>query len=227
MKRVSKIAENLEKIRATLPFGTVLTAVSKFHPVESLKEAYAAGQRVFGESRVQELQRKVELMPADTRWHFIGHLQSNKVRALVKLPVDLVESVDSERILNLIDDESAAAGKITRVLLQLHVAAEETKTGFSPDELADFFERRAFRKLKATHICGIMGMASNTDDTRRIADDFNKIAAWKHKVREMCGDELQGFDIVSMGMSHDYPIALQCGSTMVRVGTAIFGEREY
>lgn len=224
---MSTIAENLNQIRGTLPAGVVLTAVSKFHPVESLNEAYAAGQRVFGESRVQELQRKVERMPPDTRWHFIGHLQSNKVRALVKLPVDLVESVDSERILELIDEESFRAGKITRVLLQLHVAAEETKTGFSEDELADYFERRAFRRLKATHLCGIMGMASNTDDIDRIADDFRRIAAWKQKAVEICGDELCGFDIVSMGMSHDYPLALQCGSNMVRVGTAIFGEREY
>lgn len=224
---MSRIAENLKRVLSTLPEGVSLTAVSKFHAVEALQEAYAAGQRVFGESRVQELSKKVGQMPDDTRWHFIGHLQSNKVRQLIGLPVALIESVDSERLLRLIDDESVRAGKVSRVLLQVHVAREETKFGFSEAELLGYFERKAFRELKATHLCGVMGMASNTDDMARVADDFNRIARCGERVKEICGEELRGFDTVSMGMSDDYGLAMACGSTMVRVGTAIFGEREY
>lgn len=224
---MSETGENLKKILATLPAGVSLTAVSKFHPVDALMEAYEAGQRVFGESRVQELVKKVPLMPADTQWHFIGHLQSNKVRQLVGLPVALIESVDSERLLNLIDEESVRAGKVTRVLLQVHVAKEETKFGFAEEELTDYFRQKKFRNLKATHLCGVMGMASNTEDVERLLDDFRRIARCAQQARELCGDELVGFDTVSMGMSHDYGLAIECGSTIVRVGTAIFGEREY
>lgn len=224
---MSEIAENLRRILLTLPEGVGLTAVSKFHSVDALREAYDAGQRVFGESRVQELSKKVTQMPADTRWHFIGHLQSNKVRQLVGLPVALIESVDSERLLKIIDEESLRAGKISRVLMQVHVAREETKFGFSEEELYDYFGRKAFRNLKATHLCGVMGMASNTDDMARVTDDFRRIARCGERVKEICGDELTGFDTVSMGMSDDYRRAIECGSTMIRVGTAIFGEREY
>lgn len=223
---MSSIAANISRINATLPQGVTLTAVSKFHPVEALLEAYGAGQRVFGESRVQELVQKVPAMPEDVRWHFIGHLQTNKVRRLIGM-VDMIESVDSERLLAMIDAESERAGVVTRVLMQLHVAAEETKFGFTPDELTDYFRRRAFESLKATHICGVMGMATNTDDAARIRADFTLIADTFRTIRTDIAPDLRGFDTVSMGMSHDYPIAVQCGSTMVRVGTDIFGEREY
>ena len=189
-------------------------------------EAYVAGQRVFGESRVQELVAKIPQMPADVRWHFIGHLQTNKVRQVVGR-VSMIESVDSERLLDKIDAESAKAGVVTRVLMQLHVAAEETKSGFTPEELLDYFRGRRFESLKATHICGVMGMATNTDDEKRIAEDFESIARVFDTIRTEIAPDLRGFDTGSMGMSHDYPLAVSCGSTMVRVGTGIFGEREY
>lgn len=223
---MSTIAENIRKIRESLPEGVTLVAVSKFHPAEAIQEAYNAGQRNFGESRVQELAAKVPQLPGDISWHFIGHLQTNKVKQLVQLRPALIESVDTERLLDVIDREAVKLGVTVRVLMQLHVAREETKFGFSPDELMQYFADRRFESLQATHICGVMGMASNTDDQTRIADDFNLIATTFRDICTQCPD-LRGFDTVSMGMSHDYPLAVDCGSTMVRVGTAIFGERQY
>ncbi len=223
---MSTIAENIRKIRESLPEGVTLVAVSKFHPAEAIQEAYNAGQRNFGESRVQELAAKVLQLPGDISWHFIGHLQTNKVKQLLQLRPALIESVDTERLLDVIDREAVKLGVTVRVLMQLHVAREETKFGFSPDELMQYFADRRFESLQATHICGVMGMASNTDDQTRIADDFNLIATTFRDICTQCPD-LRGFDTVSMGMSHDYPLAVGCGSTMVRVGTAIFGERQY
>lgn len=223
---MSTIAENIRKIRESLPEGVTLVAVSKFHPAEAIQEAYNAGQRNFGESRVQELAVKVPQLPDDINWHFIGHLQTNKVKQLLQLRPVLIESVDTERLLDVIDREAVKLGVTARVLMQLHVAREETKFGFSPDELMQYFADRRFERLQATHICGVMGMASNTDDQTRIADDFNLIATTFRDICAQCPD-LRGFDTVSMGMSHDYPLAVDCSSTMVRVGTAIFGERQY
>ena len=223
---MSTIAENIRKIRESLPEGVTLVAVSKFHPAEAIQEAYNAGQRNFGESRVQELAVKVPQLPDDINWHFIGHLQTNKVKQLLQLRPALIESVDTERLLDVIDREAVKLGVTARVLMQLHVAREETKFGFSPDELMQYFADRRFESLQATHICGVMGMASNTDDQTRIADDFNLIASTFRYICAQCPD-LRGFGTVSMGMSHDYPLAVDCGSTMVRVGTAIFGERQY
>ena len=220
----SNIAGNLRQIKATLPESVTLVAVSKFHPAEAVAEAYGAGQRVFGESRVQELAQKVPALPADIAWHFIGHLQTNKVRQLLRLRPALIESVDTPRLLEIIDAEAEAQGIVQRVLMQLHVAREETKFGFTPDELLEWFAARSYQRLKATHICGVMGMASNTDDTARIEADFRAIADTAAEISRRCPD-LRGFDTVSMGMSHDYPLAIACGSTMVRVGTAIFGDR--
>ncbi len=217
------IGTRLEKIRATLPQGVSLVAVSKFHPAEAVLEAYAAGQRLFGESRAQELTAKAATLPADIRWHFIGHLQTNKVKPVVAA-ASLIESIDSERLLMAVDREAERQGKRTDVLLQVHVAREETKFGFSPEELLDLIRRRVFENLKAVHICGLMAMASNTDDTERVRDDFMRVAALRDEVVRIAPD-LRGFDILSMGMSHDYMTAIECGSNMVRVGTAIFGER--
>lgn len=218
------IADRLATIKSTLPEGVTLVAVSKFHPAADIAEAYAAGQRVFGESRVRELLDKRAALPADIRWHFIGHLQTNKAKALVG-NADLIESIDSERLLELVDRLAAGRGTIQRVLLQVHVAAEATKTGFAPDELLDYFAARRFESLQATHICGIMGMATNTDDTARVRADFETIASLHRRILTMCPD-LRGFDTVSMGMSGDYLTAIEAGSNMVRVGTAIFGERQ-
>ena len=224
---MSVVGDNLMAVRASLPEGVRLVAVSKFHPAECVMEAYNAGQRMFGESRVQELQAKAGQLPSDIQWHFIGHLQSNKVRQLLSLPVALIESVDTERLLELIDEESERRGIVSRVLLQLHVAQEETKFGFSPDELRQYFAERRFESLKATHICGLMGMASNTDDVDRIRADFGLIASIYNDIRNDESLGLRGFDVLSMGMSDDRDIAIAQGSNLVRVGTAIFGLREY
>lgn len=223
------IGARITALRAAMPEGVELVAVSKFHPLAAIAEAYAAGQRAFGESRVQELKGKVAEAAAtmgDVRWHFIGHLQTNKVRQLLALRPALIESVDSERLLELIDAEAAKLGIVQRVLLQAHVAQEETKTGFAPAELLDYFGRRGFESLKATHICGLMGMASNTDDAERVRADFAALRSLKERISAMCPD-LRGFDGLSMGMSDDWPAAVAEGSTMVRIGTDIFGPREY
>ncbi|MBD5191835.1 MAG: YggS family pyridoxal phosphate-dependent enzyme [Bacteroidales bacterium] len=223
---MKQVADKILQYHRTLdPLGVELVAVSKFHPAEMIRSAYDAGQRIFGESRVQELLAKIPLLPSDIKWHFIGHLQTNKVRQIIG-KTSLIESVDSERLLNLIDSESLRAGVVTRVLLQIHVAQEETKSGFSPEEFIDFFTNRRFENLKATHICGVMGMASNTDDTDRVAADFNAIATLRQRALEAAPD-LRGFDTVSMGMSGDFPLAIKNGATLVRIGTDIFGEREY
>lgn len=219
------IAEEIKRIHTELPAGVKLCAVSKFHPAEAIREAYDAGQRIFGESRVQELLAKVDELPSDISWHFIGHLQTNKVKSLIG-KTSLIESVDSERLLDLIDRESEKAGVVTRVLMQLHVAREETKFGFYPEELIEYFALRKFESLKATHICGIMGMASNTVDMDRVREDFRLISETGKRIMEAAPD-LRGFDIVSMGMSGDWHLAVEEGSTLVRIGTAIFGERQY
>ncbi|MDE6120564.1 MAG: YggS family pyridoxal phosphate-dependent enzyme [Muribaculaceae bacterium] len=224
---MTDISRRLAAIRATLPEGVALVAVSKFHPVEELRQAYDAGQRAFGESRIQELTAKIPQLPSDVMWHFIGHLQSNKVRQLVATGrVALIESIDSERLLRLVDQESLRAGTVSRVLLQVHVAAEETKFGFSPDELMEFFRNRGYESLRATHICGLMGMATNTDDTTRVKADFAAIATLRRNIIAECPD-LRGFDTLSMGMSDDYPLAIAEGANLVRIGTALFGPREY
>ena len=223
---MTEIRKQITRLRAELPEGVALCAVSKFHPIEALREAYDAGQRTFGESRVQELLEKIPQLPADISWHFIGHLQTNKVRQLIGRTA-MIESVDSERLLALIDRESEKAGVITRVLMQLHVAAEETKFGFTPQELEDYFANRRFESLRATHICGVMGMATNTDDTDRISSDFRQIADTFRRIRTEIAPDLRGFDTISMGMSDDYPLAIAEGSTLVRIGSTIFGARQY
>lgn len=218
------VAEEIEKLHAELPDGVRLVAVSKFHPVSMIREAYDAGQRVFGESRVQELLEKIPALPEDIEWHFIGHLQTNKVKQLIG-KTSLIESVDSERLLDLIDAESRKAGVVTRVLMQLHVAKEETKFGFYPEELIEYFSSRCFENLTNTHICGVMGMASNTDDTERVRADFSAIAGVFSEIKEKTAPDLRGFDVISMGMSHDWRIAVEEGSTLVRIGSQIFGAR--
>lgn len=220
------IAEEIKRLHEELPDGVKLVAVSKFHPVEAIKEAYDAGQRRFGESRVQELLEKEPELPEDIEWHFIGHLQTNKVRALMGKAA-LIESVDTEKLLKVIDDESRKAGVTTRVLMQLHVAREETKFGFSPIELFEFFRDRKFESLTNTHICGVMGMATNTDDMDRVRADFHLIYDVFDTIKANKDLGLRGFDTVSMGMSGDWKIAVEEGSNLIRIGTRIFGNREY
>ncbi len=223
---MSHISDEIKRLHAELDSkGVGLVAVSKFHPVEAIEEAYAAGQRTFGESRVQELVDKAGKLPADICWHFIGHLQTNKVKSLIGR-VALIESVDSERLLAKIDAESVAAGVVTRVLMQVHVAEEETKFGFTIGELLEYFKARRFESLQATHLCGVMGMATNTDDKSRISADFRAVSTVRKAILDAAPD-LCGFDIVSMGMSGDYPLAIEAGSNLVRIGTDIFGSRKY
>ncbi|MBD5341078.1 MAG: YggS family pyridoxal phosphate-dependent enzyme [Bacteroides sp.] len=218
------VAEELEKLKTEIPAGVNLVAVSKFHPAEMIREAYAEGQRLFGESRVQELLEKIKELPDDIKWHFIGHLQTNKVKQLVG-NVSMIESVDSERLLDLIDAESEKKGVMTRVLMQVHVAKEETKFGFLPAELKEYFSSRKFEQLTNTHICGVMGMASNTDDLERVREDFRSIANIYNEIKTVISPDLRGFDTLSMGMSHDWKIAVEEGANLIRIGSRIFGDR--
>ena len=215
------VSSRLSEIRATLPEGVTLVAVSKFHPAEAVMEAYDAGQRIFGESRVQELAAKYETLPKDIEWQMIGHLQTNKVRTIVPF-VSLIQSVDSARLLECIDREAARCGRTVDCLLEIHVAQEETKSGWEYGELKAYLQSDAFAQLHNIRIRGIMGMATNTDDAAVVRSDFERLAAIKDELATMFGAE---FDILSMGMSDDYPIAIDCGSTMVRIGSSIFGAR--
>lgn len=218
------VRENLRRLRNSIPEGVELVAVSKFHPVEALREAYDEGQRVFGESRANEFVEKANTLPADIDWHFIGHLQTNKVRQIIPY-VSFIQSVDSEKLLRLIDAEARRAGRKVNVLLQLHVAEEETKFGFSPEELCALVTPELVNELEGVEIAGVMGMASNVDDESRIREDFHRIRETFDKLRGAVFDGKEGFTVVSMGMSHDWRIAVDEGSNMVRIGTDIFGER--
>ena len=221
---MGSVAENIRKYRELVPKDVEIVAVSKFHPASMILEAYDAGQRNFGESRVQEFLQKEKELPSDICWHFIGHLQTNKVKQIIG-KTHLIESVDSDRLLELIDRESEKAGVTTRVLLQIHVADEETKFGFYPEELLRFFEERRFEALKATEICGVMGMATNTDDEDRIRKDFRALRNIYEEIRKDESLVLKNFNTLSMGMSSDWKLAVEEGSTSVRIGSAIFGER--
>lgn len=215
------VSSRLSEICATLPEGVTLVAVSKFHPAEAVMEAYDAGQRIFGESRVQELVAKYETLPKDIEWQMIGHLQTNKVRTIVPF-VSLIQSVDSARLLECIDREAERCGRTIDCLLEIHVAQEETKSGWDYEELKVYLQSDAFAQLHNIRIRGIMGMATNTDDAAVVRSDFGRLAAIKDELAPMFGAD---FDILSMGMSDDYPIAVDCGSTMVRIGSSIFGAR--
>lgn len=221
---MTAISQHITDIRASLPDGVTLVAVSKFHPAEAISEAYSCGQRVFGESRAVELVDKAKVLPDDIRWHFIGHLQTNKVRMILPY-VDLIHSIDSERLLRLVDAEARRIGRVIDVLLQVHVAKEETKFGFTPGELLRFAGSGTISALPNIRVRGVMGMASNVDDPLRIKADFSDIASAFNALRRLPG--LESIDIISMGMSHDYRLAIDAGSNMVRIGTTIFGERQY
>ena len=196
-------------------------AVSKFHPVEALKEAYEAGQRIFGESRVQELLTKHEALPKDIEWQMIGHLQTNKVRQIVPF-ISLVQSVDSVRLAECINREAERIGRVVDILLEIHVAQEESKTGWKYDELITFLQSEEFKRLKNIRVRGVMGMATNTDDEQIVRADFEQLAKHYNKLKPLFGE---AFDTLSMGMSDDYELAIDCGSTMVRIGSSIFGDR--
>ena len=218
------IAEEIHNITQALPAGVRLVAVSKYHPVDAIREAYAAGQRLFGESHAQELQRKhQELTDLELQWHFIGHLQTNKVKYIAPY-VHLIHSMDSPHLLAEINKQALKAGRTVPCLLQLHVAQEETKFGFTPDEALAYLDGAEWQHLTGVRIAGVMAMASNTDDTRRIRDDFHRARLFFEQMRH---DYLPEATELSMGMSGDWHIAVDEGSTLIRIGTQIFGERQY
>lgn len=220
------ITENINRYKASLPQGVKLCAVSKFHPDTSIQEAYLAGQRIFGESRVQELLHKQQNLPNDIEWHFIGHLQTNKVKYIAPF-ISLIQSGDSVKLLKEIDAQAQKNGRVIDVLLQLHVAQEQTKSGFLLTELEDYMATGDWQNLKNIHFCGVMGMATFTDDKELIKSEFKTIRQEFEKIKQQYFSNDEKFSYCSMGMSDDYTIALECGSNIVRVGTGIFGERIY
>lgn len=223
---MGNIKENLERVKSKLPENVELVAVSKFHPVEALQEAYDAGQRLFGENRAQELVAKAPHLPNDIRWHFLGHLQKNKVRAIMPY-VSVIESVDSISLLKLIEKEAARIDRTVDVLLQLHVAQEETKSGFSVEEVLEAGEAGELTCYPHIHVCGVMAMASLTDDMEQVAREFDLVRRTYLTLKDGPFDESEDFNHLSMGMSDDWQVAVQYGATLVRIGTAIFGAREY
>ncbi len=207
----------------TLPEGVTLVAVSKTHPVEAISEAYEAGQRVFGESRPQELRAKYEALPHDIEWHMIGHLQTNKIKYIAPF-VAMIHSVDSERLAEAIQVQAAKCNRTIDVLLEIHVAEEESKSGWAIEDLRAAVASGLFERLPNVRVRGVMGIATNTDDMERIVSDFVQLRIYKEELAAHFGEQ---FDTLSMGMSDDYPTAIAAGSTMVRIGSTIFGERDY
>ncbi|MBS7317939.1 MAG: YggS family pyridoxal phosphate-dependent enzyme [Candidatus Cryptobacteroides sp.] len=217
------VKENIGQIRGELPQGVELVAVSKFHPVSAIMEAYEAGQRVFGENRPQELAAKAPGLPCDIRWHFIGHLQTNKLKQVLPY-AHMVQSVDSLHLLEAMHAWLERNGRKMDCLLELHLGAEETKTGLTEEEIRGILAHSS--DYPCLGFCGLMGMATNTDDEQLIRADFRRISGlWKEL--KAAHPELEGFRELSIGMSGDYRIALEYGATMVRIGTGIFGAREY
>ncbi len=223
---MSHIQEEIQTIKAGLPESVRLVAVSKFHPIEALQEAYEGGQRIFGESKVQEMTQKYEALPKDIEWHFIGHLQTNKIKYMAPY-VALIHGVDSYKLLSEINKQAAKAGRIIPCLLQIHIAQEETKFGFSTDECRSMLEEGNWRQLKNVQIAGVMGMATNTEDEAQIKREFSTLSAFFQEVKETYFREVSSFKEISMGMSDDYPIAIEEGSTLIRIGSRIFGARNY
>ncbi|MBQ0030384.1 MAG: YggS family pyridoxal phosphate-dependent enzyme [Bacteroidales bacterium] len=219
---MSSIAERINEINAELPGSTRLVAVSKYHPADAVAEAYAAGQRVFGESHVQEVVTKYNELPKDIEWHFIGHLQTNKVKYIAPF-ISLIHSVDSFHLLDEIEKQASKCNRVIAVLLELHVAQEETKFGFSTESLKSDILAGKLKEYPHVEFKGIMGMASHTDSVELIQQDFHQIAAFYKEMKTI----VPSFSELSMGMSGDYRIALQEGSSLVRIGSYIFGERDY
>ena len=215
------IESQIKRFQGELPAGVKLLAVSKFHPVEAIVEAYEAGQRAFGESRPQELKQKYEVLPHDIEWHMIGHLQTNKVKYIAPF-VHLIESLDSERLAEEIERQAAKCNRVIDCLLEIHVTNEDSKSGWDYAELLEFVRRGGFKALPHIRLRGVMGMATFTDDEAVVRADFERLAACKAELAEHFGEE---FDTLSMGMSDDYHLAIEYGSTEVRIGSTIFGER--
>ena len=220
------IQANLKEVLTSLPTQVKLVAVSKFHPNESIEQAYRAGQRIFGESKVQELTGKYETLPQDIEWHFIGHLQTNKVKYIAPY-IAMIHAVDSYKLLAEIDKQAAKNDRVIPCLLEIHIAQEESKYGFTFQECREMLEAGEWKNL--THICiaGLMGMATFTEDETEIKREFDSLKQFFNEIKQNYFADRDTFREISMGMSHDYPLAIEAGSTLVRVGSKIFGERIY
>lgn len=217
------IQSQIAELQQTLPEGVTLVAVSKMQPIESLREAYEAGQRIFGESRPQEMCAKREQMPEDCRWHMIGHLQTNKVKYIAPF-VEMIHSVDSLRLLDSINREAMKCGRRIDILLEVHLATEESKSGFSVEGLREVIATEDIKDLAYIRVRGLMTIASNTNNEAVVAGEFKQLKSLFDELQPEFGKH---FDTLSMGMTSDYPLAIECGSTMVRIGSQIFGERNY
>lgn len=216
------IKQNIERISATLPDGVTLIAVSKYHPIEAIEKAYSIGQRHFGESKAQDLRIKQQMLPKDIRWHFIGHLQSNKIKYIAPY-IHLIHSIDSLRLLQEVDKQGAKVGRTIDCLLQIHIAKEETKFGFTPEECCTMLDAGEWRTLSHIRIRGLMCMGSNTDNRAQIKEEFHSVKELFDEIRAKHFTNEKNFDILSAGMSDDYTIAIKEGSTHIRIGSDIFG----
>ncbi len=216
------IAENLQKLKSEIPERVSIVAVSKKKSVDEILEAYHGGQRIFGENRVQELLEKQPRLPGDIQWHMVGHLQTNKVRHIAGF-VALIQSVDSLKLLQTVDREGMKAGRVIPCLLQVHIAREETKFGFVPEELEEIMGSREIHSLQNVRVDGVMGMATYTTDMQQVRAEFAYLRDVFRDLKERFFSKDKAFREVSMGMSGDYPAAIEEGSTMVRIGTLIFG----
>lgn len=220
------IANNLKKIKDSLPANVSLVAISKFHPSTAIQTLYDEGHRIFGESKMQELNEKHNVLPQDIEWHFIGHLQRNKVKDIIPY-THTIQSVDSIRLIKEIDKQSTAIQKPVRCLLQIHIAQEESKYGFSFDECRAYLESGEWKQFPYLYIGGVMGMATYTDNTDQVRKEFRSLKNFFDEIKQSFFADDKRFAEISMGMSDDYLIAVEEGSTMIRIGTTIFGEREY
>lgn len=222
---MTQISANIESLKEQIPQSVKLVAVSKTKPESDILEAYNSDHKIFGENRVRELLQKRENLPADIEWHMIGHLQSNKVKLIVPF-ISMIHSADSFRLLKIIDLEASGINRTVNCLLQIHIAEEETKFGFSMDEIHEMIRSEDFRRLYSLRICGVMGMATFTDDSERIRNEFRYLAHCYNKLKSDYFAEKPEFREISMGMSGDFKIAIGEGSTIVRIGSLIFGERK-
>lgn len=220
------IQANLKEVLSNLPDSVRLVAVSKFHPKESIEAAYAVGQRIFGESKVQELQDKYEALPKDIEWHFIGHLQTNKVKYIAPY-IALIHAVDSYKLLAEINKQAVKVGRVIPCLLEIHIAQEDSKYGFTMETCREMLEKGEWKSLNNVSIAGVMGMATNTTDNNQIIKEFKSLHQFFEELKTSYFANQSDFKEVSMGMSHDYQQAIEAGSTLVRVGSYIFGERNY
>lgn len=220
------IKENLNIVRATVPSNVTLIAVSKTKPVSDLQKAYDAGQRIFGENKALEMRDKHQALPDDIQWHFIGHLQTNKIKYIAPF-VTLIHAIDSLSLLESVNKEAAKNNRVIDCLLQFHIAQEETKFGLDLEEARSMLESESYKKLKNINICGVMGMATFTDDAAQVRNEFKSLKNIFETLKENYFKENESFKEISMGMSDDYPIAIEEGATMVRVGSKIFGARNY